>query len=89
MFVYIYYEKGKSLWCDGFLAKPNMSSVVCLDSDSEEELPLKKAKHKEKASSALECKTQRVDSLANELGEKHGKKIQYKLWAEALDVGKP
>ena len=29
--------------------------------------------------------------MANELGEKHGKrftKIQYKLWAEALDVGK-
>ena len=29
--------------------------------------------------------------MANELGEKHGKrftKIQYKQWAEALDVGK-
>ena len=64
---------------------------MCLDSDSDEEPPVKKTKHKEKMPSALECKTQRVDTLANELKEKHGNKfdkIQYKLWAEALDVGK-
>ena len=42
------YEKGKSLWCDGFLAKPNMSSVVCLDSDSEEDLHLRKLNTRKK-----------------------------------------
>ena len=42
------HEKGKSLWCDGFLAKPNMSSVVCLDSDSEEDLHLRKLNTRKK-----------------------------------------
>ena len=85
------HEKGKSLWCDGYSPKSRTSSIVCIDSDSDEEPPVKRAKLKEKKPSALESKTQRVDSLANELGEKHGKrfsKIQYKLWVEALDVGK-
>ena len=77
--------------CDGYSPKSRTRSIVCIDSDSDEEPPVKRAKLKEKKPSALESKTQRVDSLANELGEKHGKrfsKIQYKLWAEALDVGK-
>ena len=84
-------EKGKSLWCDGLSPKSTASPIVCIDSDSDDEPPAKKPKHKEKLPSALESKVRRVDLLANELGEKHGKrftKIQYKLWAEALDVGK-
>ena len=39
----------------------------------------------------FDAKVQRIDSLASELKEKHGDKftiIQYKLWAEALDVNK-
>ena len=85
------HEKGKSLWCDGLSPKSRASPVVCIDSDSDGEPPTKKTKRKEKLPGALESKARRVDSLANELGEKHGKrftKIQYKLWAEALDVGK-
>ena len=87
------HEKGKSLWCDGLSPKSRASPVVCIDSDSddEERPPVKKSKCKEKMPNALESKARRVDFLANELGEKHGKrftKIQYKLWAEARDVGK-
>ena len=44
---------------------------------------------KRKLSNALESKVIRVDALANELKELHKdkySKIQYKLWAEALDV---
>ena len=60
-------------------------AFVCVDSDSGDESPSKSSK---KTPSALESKTLRVDALANELKEKHGNKIQYKLWAEALDVGR-
>ena len=31
---------------------------------------------------------QRIDSIANELGEKRGNYVQYKLWVEAIDVKK-
>ena len=79
------------MWCDGLSPKSMACPIVCIDSDSDDEPPPKKPKHKEKLPSALESKAKRVDLLANELEEKHGKhftKIQYKLWAEALDVGK-
>ena len=81
-------KAGKTLWCDGKSARPSVASVFCVDSDSDDEPPSKKSKKKP---SALESKTLRVDALANELKEKHGNKfnkIQYKLWAEALDVGR-
>ena len=81
-------KAGKTLWCDGKSTRPSMASVVCVDSDSDDEPPSKKSKKKP---SALESKTLRVDALANELKEKHGNKfnkIQYKLWTEALDVGR-
>ena len=80
-------RKGKSLWCDG-LRKALVADgdvTICLDnSDSEDERPNKKRKI-----NALESKAQRVDTLANEFQERHKDKytkIQYKLWAEALDV---
>ena len=82
------FERGKTLWCDGKSTKPGVAAVVCVDSDSDDEPPIKKPK---KTASALESKTLRVDALANELKEKHGNKfnkIQCKLWAEALDVGR-
>ena len=55
-------------------------------SDSEDEY---KTSHKKGKVNALESKIERVDMLAKELQEKHKTKytkIQYKLWAEALDV---
>ena len=82
------FQRGKTLWCDGKSTKPSVASAVCVDSDSDDEPPTKKSK---KTPSALESKTLRVDALANELKEKHGNKfnkIQYKLWAEASDVGR-
>lgn len=82
-------SKGKVLWCEGLSDRSSHSPVISLDSDSgENEHAPKRPRTKEKVS-VLESKAQRVDSLANELTEKHGdkyNKIQYKLWAEALDV---
>ena len=83
-------SKSKSLWCDGQRKKipADSNTVVTIDSDSDgEDLPAPK---KQKMN-ALDAKVLRVDKLANELQQKHGdkcNKIQYKLWAEALDVKK-
>ena len=82
------FGRGKTLWCDGKSIKPGMTAVVCVDSNSNDEPPTKKPK---KTASALESTTLRVNALANELKKKHGNKfnkIQCKLWAEALDVGR-
>ena len=84
------FQRGKTLWCDGKSTKPSVTSVVLsvLTPTLMMNLPLKKSK---KTPSALESETLRVDALANELKEKHGNKfnkIQCKLWAEALDVGR-
>ena len=49
-----------------------MTLVACTDSNSDDEPPTKKQK---KMASALECKTSRVDALANEIKEKHGNKF--------------
>ena len=71
------HKKGKSLWCNGLSPKSRASPVVCIDSDSndEERPPVKKSKCKEKMPNVLESKARRVDFLANELGEKHGKRF--------------
>ena len=85
-------SKGKSLWCAGLQDK-GVEALVCLDSESEDETqPSKKSKmnNKEKVSSFM-AKTCRVDALATTLNEKHKdkyNKIQCKLWAEAIDLGK-
>ena len=97
---------GKSLWCEGLQEKclQEKHDVVCLDSDSEEDSMPKAKKpkvcvdvkdkisgHKPDKINAYEAKVKRVDTLANELREKHKEKynkIQCKLWAEALDSGK-
>ena len=55
-----------------------------MDSDSDSEPTPKKQKLPASA-----MKVQRVDKLAKELNDKHGDKynrVQYKLWAEAIDV---
>ena len=79
-------SKNKSLWCEGKSKTLHSDDFVKIDSDSEDEPPPLK---KRKKCSAFDARVQRVDSLANELQEKHGSKynkMQYKLWAEALDV---
>ena len=80
------YQKGKTLWCEG----RGLKDVIDVDSSDDEEV-IPKAPKKQKTTSAAESKAQRIDSIANELKEKHKdkySKIQYKLWAEALDVKK-
>lgn len=82
-------KKGKTLWCNGLKLLPDVDSdvTICLDSsDSEDD---RRPAAKKCKTNASESKAQRVDALANELREKHKdkfNKIQYKLWAEALDV---
>lgn len=78
--------KGKSLWCEGL--PDTRLEPVTVDSDSDDDnVPVAK----KRKLSAYDSKVQRVDSLANELRQKHSNKytkIQYKLWAEALDVNR-
>jgi len=78
--------KGESvtLWCNGPKKTRNEN-----DTDSDEDvLPPNRKKHKRL--SALDEKNRRVQKLASSLREKHidkFTKIQYRLWAEMLDVG--
>ena len=83
-------NKSKGLWCEG---RPNKRerAVMVIDSDSDCDSDFPPSKKRKSKISALDAKVHRVDSLANELRERHGakyNKIQYKLWAEALDVSK-
>ena len=84
-------KSGKCLWCDG-LKPSEFDEPICLDSDSDDDGKIKTKKQKvDKEMNAYEAKTKRVYALANELRELHKdkfNKIQYKLWAEALDSGK-
>ena len=89
--------KRKMLWCIGKrhdkFTEPGTASIVCVDSESGDELepPKKKQKQDLPKVSALVSKAQRINSIANELSKIHGdayNKIQYKLWAEAIDVKK-
>ena len=90
------YKKGKSLWCDGLVGEKRARDFDVIEvvdsSDSEDEVQYKAKKKKASSTcSSLEAKTKRVDTLAKELQEIHKdkyNKIQYKLWAEALDVNK-
>ena len=81
-------NKSKGLWCEG---RPNKRerAVMVIDSDSDCDSDFPPSKKRKSKISALDAKVHRVDSLANELRERHGakyNKIQYKLWAEALDA---
>ena len=81
--------KGKSLWCDGQRENiPPCDAVVSIDSDSDCELGPAPKKQK---TNALDAKVLRINKLADELQQKHGDRcdrVQYKFWAEALDVKK-
>ena len=94
---------GSQLWCEGITPqvdsapslkrkRSNATPVVINDSsgsdDDNTELPPRKQKLKR---SAMDEKAERVQKLADKLQAKHGdtyNKIQYKLWAEAMDVNK-
>ena len=83
-------KSGKCLWCDG-LKRSECDEPICLDSDSDDEGIKTKKRKIDKEANAFEAKVKRVDALANELREQHKEKfnkIQYKLWAEALDSGR-
>ena len=68
------------------------SALIVIDSsgsDDDENRPTKACKKKK--ISALDGKAERVKNLADQLQAKHGdtfNRIQYKLWAAALDVKK-
>ena len=94
-------KDGSQLWCEGIIPldrvpslkrkRSNTTHVVIDDSsgsDDDTELPPRKQKPKR---SAMDEKAERVQKLADKLQAKHGdtyNKIQYKLWAEAMDVNK-
>ena len=89
---------GGQLWCEGLSShssKPHKharSGSIVIDSsgsDNDENRPTKACKKKK--ISALDEKAERVLNLADKLQAKHGdtfNRIQYKLWAEGLDVKK-
>jgi len=93
-------KNGSQLWCEGLnphSLKPRKrhagsASIVIEDSSTSDDDNDRPAKaHKKKNRSALDEKAERVQSLADKLQAKHGdtfNKIQYRLWAEALDVKK-
>ena len=61
--------------------------MTCSDSDPENLSPLPQ---KKKKTSAIEEKKQRVQELIRLTQDKHGDKftkIQYRLWAEMIDIG--
>ena len=79
--------------CDGLAPQEKSKSVSKhlyydgSDSDSENLYPLSQ---KKKKTSAIEEKNQRVQELIRSIQDKHGDKftkIQYRLWAEMIDVG--
>lgn len=82
-----------TLWCDGLAPQEKSKSVSKRlyydgsDSDPENLSPLPP---KKKKMSAIEEKNQRVQELIRSIQDKHGEKftkIQYRLWAEMIDVG--
>ena len=82
-------------WCSGEVpeerssAKRSLSQDSFSDSDDEDQLRFAKKK-KRKRPSALEEKNARIEDFIQQLKDKHKDSftnIQYRLWAEMLDVG--
>ena len=94
-------KRGNQLWCEGIIQsepslkrkRSNDSIPVVIPGDSsnsDDDIQPPPQKQKPKRS-ALDEKAERVQKLADELRAKHGdtyNRIQYKLWAEAMDVNK-
>ena len=84
--IWEYVRKGNqvTLWCQGDYPETSSES-------EDEPLPAKKKrKGTKKKLSALEEKSNRVEGLIHTLKQKHGDEynmIQYRLWAEVVDVG--
>ena len=88
------------LWCEGIIPpslkrkrSDNSKPVVIESSSSDDDSvkPKRKQKKPHLKRSALDEKAEQVQTLADKLQAKHGdtyNKIQYKLWAEAMDVNK-
>ena len=72
-----------TLWCHGISSESS--------SNSESDTEVKSVhKHKRRKLTAFEEKNKRVDKIVASLCEKHSERfttIQYRLWAEMLDVG--
>ena len=82
-------SNGRSLWCEG--KSIGKSKSICLDADDEDEDSIPETKKVKVQLNPREAKAKRVNELAVELKETHKEKynkIQYKLWAEAIDSGK-
>ena len=79
-----------SLWCEGIRPKPVHSEVSDSESCSDDEGPLKKKRRRKRKLSALGETNNRVEDVVSTLRGKHSDQyttIQYRLWAEMIDVG--
>ena len=79
-------NENTTLWCHGISAIRTEGES---DSDSPIEKPTRKKRKKCKVS-YLKEKNDRVDGLVSDLRQKHGDSyntVQYRMWAEMLDVG--
>ena len=78
-----------SLWCEGIRPKAVRSEAS--DSEScDDEWPPKKKRRRKRKLSALDEKNNRVEDIVSTLRGKHSDQyttIQYRLWAEMIDVG--
>ena len=84
-------ERGESciLWCDGLLPQAKRKHIRSTqDSSSNSDVETcTTTVSKKKKMSALEEKNERIEDFIRKLHDKHKDKIQYRLWAEMLDVG--
>ena len=74
------------MWCVGTRSGTHDESSDSVESDSENVEPTSKRKKL----SYMDEKTKRIGNLVTTLKTKHGNQfttIQYRLWAEMLDVG--
>ena len=83
-------SKGDAItfWCHG-IGKSSADPIFD-DEDDNGNVDIRKPKRKKSKVTCLEEKNERIDELVCKLREKHGdlyNGIQYRLWAEMLDVG--
>lgn len=84
--------KGENItfWCLGTRGVNHGGSSDSTESDNELEIVERAPKIKNKRSSFFDEKSRRIDKMVTALKTKHGDRfttIQYRLWAETLDVG--
>lgn len=89
--VWAFVRKGDSitLWCNGIGASA-IRDQSSSETESEDDSMPRKPKRKKRKKSALEEKNDRVEEIFAKLRKKHGTKcstLQYRYWAEMVDVG--